>query len=49
MAKVQQVRIIFLALLMVQIDLDLIGWQMAMYRSTVKAVKDSADASMPKY
>ena len=49
MAKIQQARMIFLALLRVQMDLDLIGWQMAMYRSTVKAVKDKAEASMPKY
>ena len=49
MANIQQTPIIFLARLIVQIDFDLIGWQIAMYRSMVNAVKDSADASIPKY
>jgi len=49
MANNQQNPIIFLARLMVQIDFDLIGWQIAMYRSTVNAVKDNADASIPRY
>ena len=49
MAKIQQVIMIFLARLKVQIVLDFMGWQMAMYRSTVKAVRDNADASIPKY
>ena len=49
MAKIQQVIMIFLARLMVQIVLDLMGWQIAMYRSTVKAVRERAEASIPKY
>ena len=48
-AKAQQAAIIFLARLNVQIDLDLMGWQMAMYLSTVNAVSDRAEASIPKY
>ena len=49
MAKIQQLTMIFLALDIVQMDLDLMGWQMAMQRSTVNAVSDRAEASMPKY
>jgi len=36
----------FLALDNVQMNFDLIGWQIAMYRSTVKAVNDNADKKM---
>jgi len=34
----------FLALDRVQMNFDLMGWQMAMYLSTVKAVKDKAES-----
>ena len=36
----------FLALDKVQMNFDLMGWQMAMYRSTVNAVKDNAKVKM---
>lgn len=42
MAKIQQPMMTFLALDNVQMNLDLIGWQMAIYRSTVKAVNERA-------
>jgi hypothetical protein len=42
MAKIQQPTMAFLALERVQMNLDLMGWQMAMYRSTVKAVRERA-------
>ena len=48
-ANAQQAAIIFLARLKVHIDLDLMGWHMAMYLSTVNAVSDRAEASIPKY
>jgi hypothetical protein len=42
MAKIQQPTMTFLALDSVQMNLDLMGWQIAMYRSTVNAVRDRA-------
>ena len=48
-ANAQHAAMIFLARLKVHIDLDFMGWQMAMYLSTVNAVNDKAEASIPKY
>jgi len=42
MAKIQHPTMTFLALDNVQINFDLIGWQIAMYRSTVNAVNERA-------
>ena len=47
-ANVQQPTMILLALDTLQIDLALMGWQMAIYRSIVKAVKESAEALIPR-
>ena len=46
MAKIQHPTMTFLALDKVQMNFDLMGWQMAMYRSTVNAVKDNAKVKM---
>jgi hypothetical protein len=48
MAKIQQPTMAFLALERVQMNLDLMGWQMAMYRSTVKAVRERAARELKK-
>jgi hypothetical protein len=49
MAKIQQPTMAFLALERVQMNLDLMGWQMAMYRSTVKAVSERAVKENPEF
>ena len=47
-AKIQHPTMILFALETRQIDLALIGWQIAIYRSIVNAVNESADALIPR-